>query len=240
MFFGRVPAIENWERVEPTEFDNALGITDNLLPDGVLVAGSERIHVRGGHGSTYVASALVEPEFAPSLQRALQAAKNPTDWKLPEEGEEECELEHGVFRLRGWLRRSRHERESLDDLDPYAEGIRWGGTMPGDDFCTRIGCIADATGETLRDDERRPIAWTKRWSDEDRDDREYLHQVRSSGERTFVDKGTLLKYLAETRMELIMEVQIGRHRDRSANSDEYASPTSRVYRLDSSGTVHKF
>lgn len=238
LLFGRVAPLERWQDTDPAEFGDVLGLSRGRLPDEVLVSGYVTIRRSGGYGTVSVKSALVHPAYAPALQRALQAADNPTDWKLPDEGESEFEVDHGPFQLRGWLRDSNDPSQCLDELDPYAHGLRRTSTLPGQDFRSRVGCSTDAVGTILQDRDGRTIAWTDRWSDEDADTQNHSTDVRSSGNRTFVRRTDLLHYLTDTDMQLIVEVQIGRQRDRGAGSHDYTFPSSHLYLLNSSGKVH--
>ncbi|MFC4469897.1 hypothetical protein ACFPH6_36275 [Streptomyces xiangluensis] len=87
-----------------TDSKEIFGLVHDDLPPSVLVAASMNITWAGGYEDVYVASALVRPDRAEDLQRALAAATEPWDWRLPDEDETEHEVDHGLFELRGWLR----------------------------------------------------------------------------------------------------------------------------------------
>lgn len=178
-------------------------------------------------------SALVAPAEANDLQRALAAAADPTDWKLPDEGEEEFEVDRGSYVLRGWLADPRDFRDTLDEHDPYAHGLRPGLTMPGRRFREATGTGFDATGLRLIGPGGAVLARAYQWADPETSD---TNAITSSGSRLHVDRGTLLRYLADTGMTLIVEVQIGRHR-RDAGSGGYRPPRSRIYLIDPAGSV---
>ena len=77
------------------------------------------------------------------------------------------------------------------------------------------------------------LARAEQWADPETRD---TSAVTSAGSRLYVGRDQLLRYLAGTGMSLIVEVRIGRHR-RDAGIDGYESGRSRVYLIDSSGTV---
>jgi hypothetical protein len=228
--FGHLRPLDEWTAPIDDEYDAALQLVEGHLPDPVLVTGSTSLHRPGGYGSTYINSALVAPFHAADLQRALAAASDPTDWKLPYEDEDEFEVDHGSFVLRGWLTDVRDSRDTLDEHDPYAHGLRRALPLPGHRFRKATGATADLTGLVLRGSDGIILARAEQWADADSEDR---NVVTSSGNRTYVDRGVLLHHLAEADAVLIVEVQIGRHRD---NTD-YRPPRSRIYLVDQGGVV---
>jgi len=231
--FGHLSPLDEWDTPADDEYDHALGLTDGRLPDPVLIAGHTSVQRPGAYGDTSIVSALVAPAHASDLQRALAAAADPTDWKLPDEGEEEFEVDHGPYVLRGWLADPRDFRDTLDEHDPYARGLRPGLAMPGRRFRDAAGAGLDATGLRLLGPGGAVLARADQWADPDTSD---TNAVTSSGSRLHVDRGTLLRYLADTGMTLVVEVQIGRHR-RDAGIDGYRPPRSRIYLIDALGPV---
>jgi hypothetical protein len=241
VLFGHMAAIDDWQDAKAADFEQVLGCTGGTLPDAVLVAGYANVHRPGGHGTDSVQSALVNPAYAPALQRALQASSNPIDWRLPDEGDHENEFREGRYELRGWLAEEPtwwRRDGSMDTSDPYAEGMSWTGVLPGNEFRRLVGCAADTRSARLADGHSRPIAWSEQWADEERGTSYRTREVQSSGHRTLVHKSALLKYLEAVGMQLIVEVQIGRHRDQRGGSGSWRTPTSRLFRLDEHGRVH--
>jgi len=231
--FGMLPPIDVWVSPDSAEFDRVMGLIDGRLPDPVLVAGHGWLHRRGAYSHAYIWSALVGPEHAADLQRALAAATNPTDWKLPDEGEDEFEVDHAPFTLFGWLANPRDSRDCLDEHDPYAAEIRPVLPMPGDRFRRTTGAAPDRTGLILRQSDGRVVARAEQWGESGGDE---VTVVTSSGVRTRVDHAILLSYLGATGTALIVEVQIGRHRS-DDHGGEYQPPRSRIYVLYADGRV---
>ena len=233
--FGRLaPIDETWDSPALTEHDEAFGLKDGQLTEDVLVAASASLHRPGGHEDTYIKSALVRPDSAQDLQRALAAAANPTDWKLPDEGEADFEVDHGAFELRGWLIDPVNHRDTLDEHDPYAHGLQPALPLPGRRFREITRATPDPSGLKLLAQDRNLLAWAEQWADPGTDDRD--RAVWSSGYRVHVPGSVLLRHLADTGTVLIVEVQLGRHRS-DAGVSEYRPPRSRIYLVRANGRV---
>ncbi|MEU5874264.1 ATP-binding protein [Glycomyces sp. NPDC047369] len=236
--FGPYPPIDEWLEPRTEEFDGFLGLdSKQLQTKRVLVSSHVSIRVPGGYGTCHVDSALVRPTHAVALQRALSAASNPTDWKLPEEGESQFEVQHHNFQLRGWMREYWRNEESLDDLDPFATGISWATQMPGEVFQSWASITAQGPSNQYLDRDRRPVVWVERWSILTPHVRYRSTFGTDEGHRTYVDRQALLEYLSERDMNLILTMQIGRIRNERSGSESYRLPISRIYLVDKSGAV---
>lgn len=231
--FGTRP-LDKWLGTRPADFDALLGLTEGALAEPVCVAASTDVAHPDERGTVSIRSALVGPAHARALQRALQAAKDLWSWRLPMQGDTEAEVDHGPFRLRGWLGAGTYERESLDGLDHQARGLAWELPLPGDEFRQWAACTVDSTGDALLDPTGRRLARTTLWSDEDFDARHRIQRVQSSGYRTTVGRRHLLGFLAATGMQLIVEVQIDLRPDGPAKA---RTQRSRLYLVDGAGRV---
>jgi hypothetical protein len=231
--FGHHPPLDEWDVADPEDYDHALGLVAGDLPEAVIVAGSTSVSRSGAYGNTYISSALVAPDHAADLQRALAAAAYPMDFKLPDEDDDRFEIDHGPFILRGWLTGSHDKPESLDQHDPYAYGLYRTVTLPGRRFRDAAGVRPDPTGLILLARDRMPLARAEQWADPPTEDPE---AVTASGYRVRVDRAALLRHLRDTGTNLIVEVQIGRHR-RDRDADDYRPPRSRIYLVDETGRV---
>ncbi|MFI5851535.1 hypothetical protein ACIA7R_27510 [Micromonospora chalcea] len=231
--FGHLPPLDEWDDPDPGDYDRAFGLVDGRLTESVIVAGSTDVSRSGAYGDTSISSALVATDYAADLQRALAAASYPRDFKLPDEDEDEFEVNRGRFVLRGWLSRSNHTPDSLDEHDPYAHGLRASRPLPGRRFREAAGVTPDPTGLVLLAPDGTVVAGAEQWADPRTEDQEV---VTSSGYRVRVDRAALLRYLTDTDTSLIVEVQIGRHR-RKVDTDEYRPARSRIYLVDAAGGV---
>ncbi|HEX3955929.1 MAG TPA: hypothetical protein VHZ03_04770, partial [Trebonia sp.] len=151
----------------------------------------------------------------------------------PTEGEDEFEVDHGPYALRGWLANTPESGDTLDEHDPYAQGIRSQVLLPGRGFRRTTRTAPDSTGTRLLSTDGAVLARAEQWSDPEARD---TGAVTSSGNRVYVNRTQLLRYLADTGMSLIVEVQIGRHRS-DAGTGGYEPGHSRIYLIGSSGTV---
>ncbi|MET9400912.1 AAA family ATPase [Kitasatospora sp. NPDC002965] len=231
--FGTRP-LDKWLGTRPADFEALLGLTEGALAEHVCVAASTDVARPGERGTALIRSALVGPAHARALQRALQAAKDPHSWRLPMLGDDNAEVDHGPFQLRGWLAAGPYEREGLDGLDHQARGLAWELPLPGDEFRQWAACTVDSSGLALLGPTGRPLTWTTLWSDEDFDTRYSIRRVQSSGYRITVARQQLLGFLAATDMQLIVEVQVDLRSDGSAKA---RIQRSRLYLLDGAGRV---
>ncbi len=233
--FNMPSSIDEWEAPHGDAHDRVLGLVDGRLPEEVLVDGHLTLHRPDGYGQTYVASALVGPAHAADLQRALSAASVASDWKLPDEGETQFEVDHGPFVLRGWMHRVHETPDTLDQHDPYAHELRPVLPLPGRRFRDSVAVVPDPTGRLLVGPTGAVIARAEQWSDPRTDNGQ---SASSSGTRTLVQRSSLLHYLRTVSSSLIVEVQLGRNR-RERSTGEYLLPRSRVYLIDSEGQLSR-
>ncbi|GGQ17031.1 hypothetical protein GCM10010279_26040 [Streptomyces mutabilis] len=182
-----------------------------------------------------VTSALVDPRRATDLQRALAAASDPTDWKLPDEEEEDFEVDAGAFRLSGWILDPYEPTGYLDRHDVYAYEMRRELPLPGKAFRAQSRTALDATRLVLTAHDGRVVAQAQQWADPDPGN-DSKSSLASSGYRVHVKRDALLRYLSATRKCLITEVQIARRRT-GQRRDGYRIPVSRIYLLDATGSL---
>ena len=234
--FRQLPPLDDtWETPDPIEHDRAFGLKDGQLTDEVRVAVSTTVRRRGGRESTYIQSALVRPDHAEDLQRALAAASNPTDWKLPDEDDSEFEVAYGTFELRGWLIDPPNHPDTLDEHDPYAQGLQPALPMPGRQFRDNTRAAPDPAGFTLIARDGTVLVRGEQWADPGNDD-DRETTVWSSGYRVHVARTALLRHLADTSTSLIVEVQLGRHRS-DTGIGGYRTPRTRIYLIHADGRV---
>ncbi|MET8808634.1 ATP-binding protein [Streptomyces sp. NPDC004546] len=234
--FGLAPTLDDtWSTPETSDFDDALGLADGQPSGLVRVAARTSLSRHGARENIYVWSALVTPDHAEDLQRALAAAPNPMDWRLPDEHEDEFEVDHGSFQLRGWLFDPFDPGETLDRHDAYAHELRRILPLPGDCFRSTVRATRDHTGLVLLANDGTLLARAEQWADPD-PGTEREPSIVSSGHRVHVDRAALLQLLSATGSNLITEVQIGRHRT-GIGTGGYRIPRSRIYLLNASGEL---
>lgn len=236
-YFGDVPPIENWQERSVDDFSAVLGLDGDLrLPDPVLVSSSITVSAAGGTAHDRVTSALVSPATSHALLRALQSAQDPNDYRLPFEGEDDFTIDHGDLQLRGWITSQTVEERGFDGFDPYASGIRYDVELPGLLFrASHRATLSGTGGRELRGPNGELLAWISRWADPDAD----RYEVRSDGQQTFVRRDALLRFLADTGMDLIIEVRLDRQIERRSGSDTFDRGLRLLYLADADGTVRK-
>jgi hypothetical protein len=233
--FGPLTLDEGEEAApEPAAYDRVLKLVNGELTSNVLVATFVEQYRPNGREEICVWSALVAPDHAGDLQRALAAASDPYDWKLPAEGEEQFEVGLGAFDLRGWLAHPYDPRETLAEHDPYGHGMRTMLPMPGRRFREVTRTTADSHGFALVTQDGALVAHAEQWADPKHNSE--ARQATSSGYRVHVDRAALLNHLAQTGTNLIVEVQIGRYRS-DARGSGYRPRRNRIYLIDASGRV---
>lgn len=239
VLFGTVEPLEQWQERTAADFDTALGLDEGgTVPADALVEGVTSLYRPGGYGRNRIRSALVSPSAAMALLRALQSASDPNDWRLPDEGEDQFEIDVDELRLRGWLTEDRIESDSIDSLDPRTRGVQYAVTLPGRAFREIMHVALAVPATALVDESGTRVAWTRRWADEPPNQARYRGEVYSTGARTFVRRDALLKFLAAVDMTLIMEVRLERQRERRGSSERaFDRGITRLYLVDQSGNI---
>jgi hypothetical protein len=233
--FDEISPLDAWNDPSPHDYDRVIGLVEGSLPEWVVVAAGAETSRPDGYAGAYVTSALVGPDHADDLRRAIAAASYARDLKLPSEGDEEYETEHGRFVLRGWLSESTDYAPSgtLEEHDPYAHVLRKNVPLPGRVPRQASQLVLDPAGFALLAQDGTAVAHAEQWSDPSTEDRD---AVTTSGYRVCVERSWLLRYLRETNTNLIVEVLIGRHRH-DVDSGEYRPDRNRVYLIDAAGRV---
>jgi len=133
----------------------------------------------------------------------------------------------------------RFEGEAMDALDPHTRGVRYSVTLPGRAFREALHAETRVPATDLVDEAGSRVAWTYRWADEPPNEARYRAEVYSTGERTFVRRDALLKFLTAAGMNLIVEVRLERQHERRGNDERpFDRGVSRLYLIDQSGNAH--
>lgn len=213
--------VDAWtEDVKDSDFLAELQLSNS--PDTLVVYSWHTTRARDFDQTIHVSTALVSPDTAASLVRALQTVDEPHDYKIPEAGDE-LELEAPPYRLKGWLDR-RYADSGIDERDPlrYDVGPVQCGPSEGVIAALDLRSIYDGYQKWVRIADGvqafRYNAWSdNRWDDYD-ERRVSDNKVRSEGWRLQVSKDSLSKLLAEKGLDLIVEIQI----TRKNKGDEYS------------------
>lgn len=182
--------------------------------------GSERLIVHAhaeAHSNNHtisknVSTALVSPDTASDLMRALQSADDEQDYYLPDEGHQQ-EIEQGKFRLLGW-RATSHRDTAFDGEDPLRYGIGAPHAYPGRriEAVTKLHQSWHGTDLTWDTDAGHAAftayCWGDTRGDEPRQHRGYISDVRSFGSLLSADRKLLQRILKSLNLDLIAEVTI--------------------------------
>lgn len=229
---------ERWAPVVEHAFEVALGHpnAENLVVDGHL-----DFHSAAGWGYDSVQSALVSPATAKSLLRALEGAENMSFLSFPSpetgEGFRDDWIDFGSFKLAGWLRELRRERDGIEEFDPLAR-IATSTALPGDEFVSFHRASIN-TDDSIIDSTGKRIAWVRRFSDEsqDRQERE-SRRFWTSGRQVFVDTEALLNFLQTIEMSLILKIGvIRRDKNSEGRNTEHDQEIHRALLIHQDGRV---
>lgn len=189
-------------------------------------------------GTARVTSALVRPDKALSLMRALQTASNPRYFVLPveEQGFGDNEIDEDGFELKAWLDDRRFEA-GLDEFDPLSRGVRARFMTFGKDFLRVMGVNLMPGTQHYRSLNESEVAHLEIWNDSLETER--ITEPFSEGERLWLRLDVLLDYLRRRERDLIMEVQITRNKERRQRDEEekYDHGRSRIYLLRRDGRL---
>ncbi|HCA56555.1 MAG TPA: hypothetical protein DEP46_01080 [Blastocatellia bacterium] len=191
-----------------------------------------------------IESALVDPDAAAALMRALQSVESAMDYKLPIGGED-FELRSSPYTLLSWLQYGTGSL-GLDAKDPFRRRLGIVQMEPSHKLCQEFGLAATESPNPNWTDGNDNTAFAyEAWSDsrnDDHRDRPYYSGVFSDGWRLSVDLKILARILAEKEMDLIVEVRIQKRNkdyEYSGHSQKEASETEfdRVFLFRKDGSI---
>jgi hypothetical protein len=218
----------------PDAFDNCLGLSSSGKKEFLIVAAEVDIHESFRRERQRIESALVSPQSAHALLRALQSIGDSTSYRIPPAGDE-LGIDEPGFSLRGWIGETSGEKY-LDGRDPLLYSIDTGLPYFPQTVQDAFGMRSDTAGKRYLDRTapNQLVAEITTWSDshEDRDGVEY-----STGWRLQIKLDRLLSYLQAQQRCLILEVQIEReeHRYGQKKDFDYKPPSVLLYLLHPNG-----
>lgn len=182
-----------------------------------------------------VHTALVQPETAAALARALQTAIEPVDFGIPAEEDERLIIDDPPYRLLGWINTQEAGSGDVDEKDPFAHGIRGFAFIPRTKERHRLIQTLQANWPVVWHDidGRREYIYEE-WADEEsKGDSSYERRLRSSGNRLWVTVERLRALLIELSLDLLVEVEITRKKqsDKYGRHDSQKTVESRYERI---------
>lgn len=213
LWFAPKTDFDVWiEDISDDDFLAELGL--NSRDGSIVVDAYYDTQSRGFQLSVRVHTALVSPDTAGALVRALQTIEDSWDYRIPT-ADDELELNVPRYKLVGWLIDDRHDL-GIDERDPFRYGVRAIESRPSNKIATALNIefVYDDQARWVERSRRRTVfvyeAWGDTGGDEAEDSFRHSDYVRSSGWRLRADKETLRILLNKMNLDLIVEIEITR------------------------------
>lgn len=228
------PDSEGWlAAVADEEFLREIGIG----------AGSGSTLIVDAHHTTYasdfrsqvtVRSALVQPETAGSLMRALQTTEEPHRYWIPYDRErDEDRFDEPPYRLLGWVGLSESD-SGLDKGDPERNEVS--GSHSGPARKAARGLVKRVSGDGMIEWSAAGRAveyWYGQWSDASGDEEDNRSRmVKSYGGRLYASVDSVQRQLLSMGLDLLVKVELDRKKgDRYAGFREEEAGEARFDRI---------
>lgn len=211
-WFAPPSDVTTWiDNLSDEDFLIELGLMND---DEMLVVGSHYdVQSSAFKLSARVITALVSPDTAGALVRALQTVNDAWDYGIPSAGDE-SEIHAPPYTLVGWLVDTHHDL-AMDEHDPFRYGVRPIERRPSEKTARWLNLVFMHDDQTKWvNTERNPAMIYEAWGDTRGDEREehlrYDTDIRSSGWRLRIDRRALQAFLKKKKLDLIVEVEITR------------------------------
>ena len=208
-----------------------LGIEDGM----VVVSSSHETRSQGFMQSVRVETALVSPDTAAALARAIQTIDHPWHYRIPPAGHD-LEIDTPPYKLMGWLADEHHDL-GIDEHDSLRYGVHAIRYRPAEKAETvlNLAFVYDGQAKWVETGRRRTVFVHEAWGDNRGDEPEerfrYDQSVRSSGSRLRCDKEALRTFLEEIGLDLVVEVEITR-RNKGYGYSRYEEEEAKEVRFD--------
>jgi hypothetical protein len=234
LWFAPKEDVNTWiEGVGDDDFLAELGLVND---DGTIVVGGYHdTRARNFMLSVRVETALVSPDTASALVRALQTVDDSWDYRIPPAGHD-LEIDAISYKLMGWLIDVEHEL-GIDERDPLRYGVRAIECRPSHKTETALNLkfVHNDQARWIDASRRNTVftyeAWGDNRDDEPEDRFRYEETVRSSGWRLRVDRDALKTFLDRVGLDLIVEVEITR-RNKGYDYSQYDEEGAKAAKFD--------
>ncbi len=220
-------------RVTDGDFDEALRTGDKFNLWGYWTeADTSR------EQSVHIYSALVPPDKSEALLRALTSVKDAHNYAIPS-ADSNMEIDEPGFELKGWVINHNGDRR-LDENDRWAGDVSFPPPRPAPFIEKRMHLDTDSDIRTWKDQSKACVMESQVWGYYD----EAKRHERSNpdmGRRLQVSPSFVALMLAELDRDLIIEVQIERHRryqvyeSREKDDEERINTRAKLYLLSKDG-----
>lgn len=216
--------------VRRDEFLTEIGVRMPLREGWIVVEGGYTARFRQREANIRISSALVSPETAPALVRALQTASNPWDFQMPDE-DDDLQIDIPPYHLIGWLAHTEGDKR-FDEHDPFGYEVDQILSKPGRKLADSIGLVPQVgTHRTwICNETGEAVLIYEAWCDEPPPEEDYApRNIRSDGWRLWARADMVRTFLANGGWDLICEVQVERRL-----RNEYG----RLYEADAKRKTH--
>jgi hypothetical protein len=226
--------IDQWiEGVGDDDFLAELGLATG---DGLIVVnGHQDTRSRNFRVSARVETALVSPDTASALVRALQTVHDAWDYRIPPVGDR-LEIDAPPYKLVDWLVDVEHE-SGIDERDPLRYEVNAVERRPAKKVMTALNVefVYNGQAKWIEASQGQTVFVYEAWSDNrgDEHDERLRHDetVRSSGWRLRADKEALRTFLNKMDLDLIVEIAITR-RNKGYDYARYGEEKAKEARFD--------
>lgn len=189
----------------------------------------------------HIRSSLVSPETSSALWRSLQCAESSHSYHLPSAGDEQFELDEGIFKLKGWITEQEIDLSNFDD-DLWGASLTYYKTKPSKEIVSLMNLDSDSLGKNWFLENEKVINLTI-WGKYKNENYEY-----SNGYKLKVNKKFILELLEKIDMDMIISVDIDRrykygsyaYKQDSEGLDEYLHSSKRVYLMKKNGDMYVY
>jgi hypothetical protein len=200
--------IDEWLR-EPEQAFFLGELANGSDSDTLVVEGHHEEQAPWFRSDVSVRTALVSPDRAISLARALSSA-NHYRYFVPPEGHA-LEIDNGSYQLLGWLKSPDVPDARIDGHDTFRASLNASGDVPGTAI-SKLFLLKSSwpKDETIAGPDGVVVFSRERWSDDvamDGERRAYSDQPTSKGERLRIRKESLKQFLASKGLDLIVHIE---------------------------------
>jgi hypothetical protein len=239
-FWGQFLPLDEWLQARPAaDYDAGLGLGETGHVGEILLYGRCVYGDSGRRGGTDIVSALVSPETARSLMRAMQSTKR-HNYSLPVIGwsvQSEDGIDEPAFQLLPLLRQHHIREETADHDDPLARGTGASFETFDDGVLDALKLSPDKGYRGYYSLDGTLAAKREIWSD-DIHTQERISEPYSYGHRLWIRLDLLLSYLRECNLDLIVEVVLSRNSTRNyEDRGKYDIGRHAIYLLRQDGTI---
>jgi hypothetical protein len=181
-----------------------------------------------------IRSAFVAKETSDALMRAMQSCEDHYDYKIPDYEEEDMELKHGIFVLKGWIEYPSRSK-GLDHFDPRSAEVSYPIISLGPSVMSDLDLVSEfntwkETGKT------KEVLRCENWSTDRRERDEYTDQC---GMRLKVSLNFLMNACKKYQSDLLIEMSIDRDIivSRMGGSNIYGKPVVKILIISTDGTI---